>query len=127
MKRFFLMCVGLYIWTVASLQAGAAVDGNGTYEVALVHEKGNCALQVDWVALCEDGQEIARDSHNAESGTFKTGTFMVDNVYTFNVEEYKPDSTYTLKACIQTVNRTNSAGSIKVRKRVPSEVKRDVE
>ncbi len=77
----------------------------------MLYLKGEHGVAIDWVALLEDGKEIARDTHHGWSGYGK------DNiVYTLQVPARKPDAVYTIKAGIDCHLGTDSTGDVLIRK-----------
>jgi len=80
-----------------------------SYEVAFLFQKGLHGIDIDWVALCEDGNVISKDPHNAFSGGKLDGV-----VYKFKVDSVKAGATYILKARIKGSAGTDSTGEVKI-------------
>ena len=81
------------------------------YEVIMLYQKGAHGIAIDWVALCEDGKEIVRDTHHGWSGYGK------DNiVYTLTLPAVRPGASYTIKAGIDCHLGRDSIGQVLVRK-----------
>lgn len=92
-------------------EASANIKDAGPYEVIMLYQKGEHGIAIDWVALVEDGKEIARDTHHGWSGYGK------DNiVYTLELPVRKPQSVYTIKAGIDCHLGTDSTGDVLIRK-----------
>jgi len=65
----------------------------GTYQVTLDYQGGLDGVNIESVALLEDGKEVARDAHPGWSGARKT-----DIVYTLKLKQVKPTSAYSVEA-----------------------------
>lgn len=89
----------------------AAVKAAGPHEVLLMYEQGAHGVAMDWVALFEDGREIARDAHHGFSGYMKENI-----VYTLPVAEWKPGAKYTIKAGFDCHLGRESTGNVYMRK-----------
>jgi hexosaminidase len=91
--------------------ASANLKDAGRYEVIMLYQKGEHGIAINWIALIEDGKEIARDTHHGWSGYGK------DNiVYTLELPARKPHSSYTIRAGIDCHLGTDSTGDILIRK-----------
>ena len=87
------------------------LSGDGTYVVEFLYTKGWKAVEIAWAALCEDGAEVTRDTHDGWSGSKK------ENIdYVLRLDQYNPDASYTLKARLKGVTGTDSNGEVRVRK-----------
>jgi len=91
--------------------ASQVIDGPGKFDVFLVYFTGTAGIQIDWVALLQDGTEIQRDTHLGWSGINKR-----DIRYSFDLKEHLPGSKYTIKAGIASQGGTDSSGEVRMRK-----------
>ena len=80
---------------------------SGDYEVILDYEKGYHGVAIEWVALIENGSEIARDIHVGWSGTMKLG-----HVYRLRINSVHPGAMYTLGVSMRCDGGTDSTGSV---------------
>ncbi len=81
----------------------------GIYEATLKYRAGNYGIDIEWVALLEDGTEVARDTHKGFSGYNK------DNItYRLNLRNVKPQAKYVLRASIKGNGGTDSTGDVLV-------------
>jgi len=85
---------------------------SGDYEVILDYEKGYHGVAIEWVALIENGSEIARDTHVGWSGTMKLG-----HVYRLRINSVQPGAVYTLGVSMRCDGGTDSTGSVYLIKR----------
>jgi hexosaminidase len=92
-------------WDVTS-----AITSGGKMEALFVYQSGAHALAIKWVALYENGVEVARDTHNGWSGAS-----LNDIVYHLTLEKLKPGATYTLKALVAGEGGTDSNGVVTLR------------
>lgn len=83
----------------------------GKYEALPWYSNGAAALQVEWMALLENGTEIARDTHVGWSGGDKR-----DLIYRFDIKKPAPGARITLKAFAKPIGGTNSNGDVYFRK-----------
>jgi hexosaminidase len=79
----------------------------GPFDVALVYERGQHALQIQSVALLADGQEQDRDEHLGV-----TGAAHEKNTYHLRVAAIKAGATYTLRARVRSNGGTDSHGVV---------------
>jgi hexosaminidase len=96
-------------WKDVEWNITAEVKQPGPLDVALVYQHGQHALQIQSVALLEDGQEIGRDEHLG-----LTGAVHEKNTYRLRVAAAKAGATYTLRARIRTNGGTDSYGDVLV-------------
>ncbi len=80
---------------------------SGDYEVILDYEKGYHGVAIEWVALIENGSEIARDTHIGWSGTSELG-----HVYRLRINSVHPGAMYTLSVSMRCDGGTDSTGSV---------------
>ena len=79
----------------------------GDFYINIDYNRGAHGLSVDWVALLEDGREIARDSHESFSGAEDR-----NNIYKLTVAEVKSDSIYIIHAGARGDGGTDSFGAV---------------
>jgi hexosaminidase len=89
-------------WTITE-----QVNKPGPLTVVLLYQRGLHALEIESVALFEDGREIRRDNHKG-----RTGAAHVENTYRLNVPAPKAGATYTLRARIRSDGGTDSYGVV---------------
>lgn len=88
---------------------GDRVKKAGKIEVAMIYTKGAQAIDIQSVALCENGKEIAKDTHSGFSGgSLKNIT------YELELKKFNPNAKYTVKAVIKGSGGTDSHGEVKV-------------
>jgi hexosaminidase len=116
--EYFKDFVKIGAWTDQQLRkeylleydASSVVKGAGTYEAAGNFTTGKHSLSTLWMALYEDGREIARDSRPGFAGK----TANINNVYRLTVKNYKPSARYTLKIEVDKVKGAKCGGDIKM-------------
>lgn len=92
--------------------ASRVVDASGAYEVTMFYTEGRAAVQIEWVALLEDGREIARDTHAGWSGTRKDSI-----TYRVALPERRSGAHYTLRArLVGAGGHTHTNGLVMVRR-----------
>jgi len=96
-------------WQEVAFKTKKFIDKSGTVNVAMIYIKGRHGIDIQWIALCENGREISRDTHDGFSGNK-----LYNVIYKLNVPEFKPTATYTLKARIKGSAGTDSTGEIKL-------------
>jgi len=89
-------------WTITE-----QVNKPGPLTVVLLYQRGLHALEIESVALFEDGREIRRDNHKG-----RTGAAHVENTYRLNVPAPKAGAAYTLRARIRSDGGTDSYGVV---------------
>jgi len=102
-------------WKDLEWNITAALKQPGPLDVALMYQRGQHALQVQSVALLEEGQEIGRDEHLG-----LTGAVHEKNIYHFRVPATKAGASYTLRARVRCSGGTDSYGSVLVVNPTPS-------
>lgn len=89
-------------WTPAQIKTNAApiewdvtnnVNAAGKCCINFSYTEGHSGIEIAWVALLEDGQEICRDAHPGFAGIDPGGSF-----YILNIPTPKPGARYTLRA-----------------------------
>lgn len=83
------------------------VTAAGKGRVSLNYTKGAHGLRVDWVALSEDGREVARDGHAGF-----TGANPKKPIYTLDLPTFKPGARYTVRAQVVGDGGTDSFGTV---------------
>jgi hexosaminidase len=81
----------------------------GNYEVTFQYTGGGCRLDLEWVALLANGNEIARDTHPGV-----TGGSTKNNIYKFTLPAPATGTKYELKASARSDGGTDSNGEITV-------------
>lgn len=92
--------------------ASGPIGGAGTYDITMLYTDGRTAARIAWVALLEDGREIARDTHAGWSGTRKDGI-----TYTLALPVHRPGARYAIRARLSGGNATDSNGLVLLRRR----------
>jgi alpha-N-acetylglucosaminidase len=98
-------------WKEIDIDTGKSIEGEGTYEVVFQYQKGANALSVEWVALTQDGREIARDTHPGWAGNEHRG-----NVYRLKLDALAFGAKYGLTVRLRGEGGTSSHGIVGVRK-----------
>ena len=91
----------------------SVINAAGAYTATYTYERGLHALEIDWVALEQDGVEVARDTHYG-----RTGGRTENNVYKLQLPNHQPGAVYTLVAQVRGDGGNDSPGSLYVR-RIP--------
>ncbi len=103
-------------WTPAQLKAELApldwdvtknVTVPGQARIRLDYTAGACGIDIAWVALLADGQEISRDTHAGF-----TGGSPRNPVYALDVPAPKPGVHYTVRAQVAGSGGTDSTGNV---------------
>lgn len=103
-------------WTPAQITAtGATVDWDvsgvikapGNYQAVLDYTQGKHGIDIAWVALLENGQEVDRDVHAGFAGGKPRGTS-----YSVKLPALKPGARYTLRAQVAGNGGTDSQGVV---------------
>ncbi len=102
-------------WSPETLAAGPELDlditplvkNAGKYQLTFLYDKGRHAANIEWVALLENGRELARDTHLGHSGRDQK-----DIQYKLDVPSPKPGAKYTVKAKISGDGGNDSNGII---------------
>ena len=98
-------------WTEIDIPLAGAFDGEGTYEIEFRYAAGGAALEIDWLALLQDGIEVARDTHAGW-----TGNDHRQNIYKIRLAGVAFGAKYSLKARIKGAGSNDSNGIVAVRK-----------
>lgn len=78
-----------------------------TYTLLFIYEKGAHRLDVEWVALLENGQEVSRDAHAGITGAENR-----NNEYKLELKKYGAEAKYVLRASVRSDGGTDSTGGI---------------
>jgi alpha-N-acetylglucosaminidase len=94
-----------------TLDVSSAIKAEGDYEITFAYRSGGQRLEIEWVALTVNGNEIMRDTHLAWAGDpSKENTFTVSpGAMVFN-------GTYAIRAKVKTAGGNDSNGIITCRK-----------
>jgi hexosaminidase len=87
------------------------IKAAGKYDTLPWFTHGSAALQIDWMAILENGKEISRDEHIGWSGGDKR-----DLNYHLEVKKVTPGAKYTLRLSGKPVGSLDSNGDIYFRK-----------
>ena len=83
------------------------ITAAGKGRVSFDYTAGACGIDIAWVALLEDGQEISRDTHAGFTGASPRNPF-----YSLDVPAPKPGAHYTLRAQVAGSGGTDSTGYV---------------
>lgn len=90
-----------------SFDATKQITAAGKCRVSLNYTEGAHGLRLYWVALLEDGKEIARDTHEGFTGGSPRNTS-----FALNLPSRKEGATYTIKAQVASDGGTDSHGVV---------------
>ena len=96
---------------IMNWDASAIVKGKGKYEVASVYTEGKHAFSTVWMALYENGVEIARDSHPGQAHHTRS----INNLYSFELKSFKPGAKYEVRAEVDKIKGAKCDGIAKMR------------
>jgi len=91
--------------------ATSFVDGAGRYNVQFYREWGYNSLEIEWVALIENGKEIARDKHLGRASRRSR-----NNIYRLDMNEFKDGVKYIIRASVRGEDETIIHGGVSIRK-----------
>jgi alpha-N-acetylglucosaminidase len=95
-----------------TLDVTKGIKDEGDYEITFIYQSGGKRLEIEWVALLVNGNEIMRDSHLAWAGSpVKANTFKV------NPGAMVLNGKYEIRAKVRTDGGNTSNGIITLRKR----------
>lgn len=98
-------------WKDLEWDVTAKISKAGPLVVEVLYQKGAHAVEIQSVALFEDGRETSRDEHNGLTGALRRA-----NVYQLRVTTPKPGAAYTLRARMQgSSGGTDSHGIVLLR------------
>lgn len=87
------------VYTTGRVQAGFFFTGGKNF------------LEIDGVELLENGKVIAVDDHHALADKFRGTNKIKPFFYNFEVKQYHPNATYTIRALVRSVGGTDSNGN----------------
>ena len=96
--------------TVFRIDVSTAIQHSGPYTATFAYERGAHALEIDWVALEQDGVEVDRDTHYG-----RTGARTENNVYALRLFNHRPGAAYTIVAQVRGDGGSDSHGSLYIR------------
>lgn len=82
--------------TTLEMDVSGEITAAGTYQAFFLYRRGANAIEIDWVALTEDGKEIARDTHAGWGGAAPRKTN-----YDLPLAKYRAGAKYTLQARVK--------------------------
>src|SRR3990172_3200474 len=92
--------------------ATAGITAAGPYVVTLLRRTGRTAVTIEWVALLEDGGEVARQTRRAS-----VSHNWPDQPYELSLPAYRVGARYTVRAHLTGVNGTDSHGIVLLRRK----------
>lgn len=92
--------------------ATAGITAAGPHIVTLLRRSGGTALTIEWVALLEDGREVARQTRRSS-----VSHNWPDQLYEVTLPAYRAGARYTIRAHVAAVNGTDSHGIVLLRRR----------
>lgn len=95
------------VYSTVTLDITSSVTNAGEIDVSFCWNSGANGLDIAWVALLENGNEIDRDTHAGF-----TGVTPVKPAYVLRLRARRPGATYTLAASVQGRGGTASAGIV---------------
>lgn len=98
-------------YTELSFDVTDKVYANGHAVAGFLYTAGDSFLEIDQVKLYEDHKLISQDCHHALADDFRGTDKVKPFYYHLNVEDYKPDKTYTIKAKVRGASGTDSEGN----------------
>lgn len=87
------------------------IYAEGRAQAGFFYTSGENFLEIDQVVLYENDQVISEDVHHALADDFRGTNKVKPFYYDFEVKEYNPEATYTVKAKVRGVNGTDSKGN----------------
>ena len=94
-----------------TLDAAKVIKDEGTYEVTFTYTAGGQRLEIDWVAVTVNGNEIMRDTHIGWAGDPRK-----DTTYKLDVGGIVFNGKYEIKAKVRTDGGNDSNGFITMKK-----------
>ncbi|MEI7900668.1 MAG: beta-N-acetylhexosaminidase [bacterium] len=88
------------------------VSGAGNYDVELSYSGGQHGVATEWVALLQDGAEVARDTHAGFAGGNPH-----HQVYRLTLPAVKAGAIYTLRTSLRSDGGTDSRGDVRMRRK----------
>jgi len=99
-------------WGEISTDISKSIDDAGTYEILFLYTRGGKRLDMKWVALFANGEEVCRDTHK---GT--TGNDNINNIYYLPLKDFAFNTKYTIKAMVRSDGGNTSYGKIILNKK----------
>jgi len=96
---------------VLEWEASPGVAASGPHTVTLLRRDGRSSVDVGWVALLEDGREVARQTMPSSISRDQP-----EQQYQLLVSAYRPRARYTIRAHFTAVGGTDSRGWVLVRR-----------
>ncbi len=90
------------------------IKDEGDYEIIFTYQSGGHRLEIEWVALTVNGNEIMRDTHLAWAGDP-----VKDNTFRLNPGAIVFNGKYEIRAKVRTDGGNDSNGIITLRKKQP--------
>ena len=88
------------------------ISAAGPHVATLLHRRGATAVAIEWVALAEDGREVARQARRSS-----LGPRWPDQPYELSLPSYRAGARYTIRAQMAGVDGTDSQGMMLLRRR----------
>lgn len=101
-------------WSVRTWDLSPSLTSAGAYEVTFQYQSGASRLDVRKVELVVNGQTVAVDAHEGQTGGINR-----NNVYRLDVKTLPKGATVTLRAEVRTDGSTDSSGGIALRPLTP--------
>jgi hypothetical protein len=95
-----------------TLDVTQAIKDEGEYEVTFTYQSGGQRLEIEWVALTVNGNEIMRDTHLAWAGDP-----VKDNTFRLNPGAMVFNGSYGIRAKVKTAGGNDSNGIITLRRK----------
>jgi hypothetical protein len=94
-----------------TLDVSKVMTDEGDYEITFTYQSGGQRLEIEWVALLVNGNEIMRDTHLAWAGDPAK-----DNIFRLNPGAMVFNGSYGIRAKVRTAGGNDSNGIITLRK-----------
>jgi alpha-N-acetylglucosaminidase len=94
-----------------TLDVSTGIKDEGDYEITFTYQSGGQRLEIEWVALLVNGNEIMRDTHEAWAGTPSK-----DNMFKLRPGAMVFNGKYEIRAKVKTSGGNDSNGIITLRK-----------
>ncbi|MEI6712546.1 MAG: alpha-N-acetylglucosaminidase [Verrucomicrobiota bacterium] len=98
-------------WVELDLDASTAVTDEGLYEVTFEFQKGASALAVEWVALLQDGREVARETHPGKAGKQSEG-----HAYRLKLDAVAFGAKYGFRIRVRGMSSSDTTGLVTLKK-----------
>lgn len=97
---------------VLEWDATAGVSAAGPHVVTLLRRSGQTAVTIEWVALLQDGREVARQTRRSS-----LSRNWPDQPYELSLPAHRPGAQYAIQAHLTGVNGTDSHGIVLLRRK----------